>query len=324
MEDEHTKADPAGTDVSPEVPSGLTGRRGFVKAGMGTMAAFAAIAGVLEPLRSLKDGPTLDQFLQQHYTRLTPEMMEKILKRIEDEIAREYHAQVEVKDYKPIHDVEVAYALNLSRCNGSRRCVYACMKENNIPIEHTEMAYIRVLEMDSGSLDLEEGDVQYETNPVPEKGKYYIPIQCHQCRKPPCTKVCPVEATWTDADGIIVIDYNWCIGCRYCMAACPYEARRFNWTRPVMAPEQINPKMGYLGNRIRPRGVVEKCHFCLHRTRQGKNPACAEACPTGSRVFGNVRDPEGTIQFILKNKRVYILKADAGTIPRFYYFFDTV
>lgn len=324
MADEPTHAESGGAAASHDASSGLPGRRGFVKAGMGTMAAFAAMAGVLEPLRSLRDAPSLDQFLQQHYTRLTPEMMEKILKRIEGEIAREYGAQVEVKDYKPIHEVEVAYALNLSRCNGSRRCVYACMKENNIPPEHTEMAYIRVLEMDSGTLDLEEGDVQYTTNPVPEKGKYYIPIQCQQCRKPACTKVCPVEATWTDGDGVTVIDYNWCIGCRYCMAACPYEARRFNWSKPVIAAEQINPNMSYLGNRIRPRGVVEKCHFCLHRTRQGKNPACAEACPTGSRVFGNVRDPEGRIQFILKNKRVYILKADAGTIPRFYYFFDTV
>ena len=106
------------------------------------------------------------------------------------------------------------------------------------------------------------------------------------------------------------------------MASCPYGARRFNWTKPVLAPEEINPDMGYLSNRIRPRGVVEKCTFCLHRTRRGKNPACVEVCPTGARVFGNLRDPNGRIQYILKNKRVYILKAEAGTIPRFYYFFD--
>jgi molybdopterin-containing oxidoreductase family iron-sulfur binding subunit len=106
------------------------------------------------------------------------------------------------------------------------------------------------------------------------------------------------------------------------MAACPYEARRFNWTRPHLEPEEVNPDMGYLSNRIRPRGVPEKCHFCLHRTRLGKNPACAEVCPTGARVFGNVLDPDGKIQYILKNKRVYILKAEAHTFPRFYYFFD--
>jgi len=322
MASENMSAKPGDRTSSPEEESSPLGRRGFLKAGMGTMAAFAAMAGVVEPLRSLKDAPSLEQFLQQHYTKLTPELMDKVLRRIEREIARDYGAQVEVKDYKPIEGVEFAYALNLSRCNGSRRCVYACMKENNIPLDHPEMAYIRVIEMSIDSLDLEEGDVQYTTNPVPQEGKYYMPIQCHQCRKPPCTKVCPVQATWTEPDGITVVDYNWCIGCRYCMAACPYEARRFNWSRPSLPPEQINPNMGYLSNRIRLRGVVEKCHFCLHRTRQGKNPACAEACPTGSRVFGNVLDPDGRIQYILKHKRVYILKAEAKTIPRFYYFFD--
>ncbi|MBI2432398.1 MAG: 4Fe-4S dicluster domain-containing protein [Candidatus Hydrogenedentes bacterium] len=289
---------------------------------MGTMAGLAVTAGVLEPLRSLKDAPSLEEFLQQHYTKLTPDLMDQVLRRVEALMGEEYGAKVRVNDPKPLEGVEFAYALNLTRCNGSRRCVYACMKENNIPLDQPEMAYIRVLEMNIDSLDLEEGNVQYEASAVPREGKYYLPIQCHQCRKPPCTKVCPVEATWTEPDGITVIDYNWCIGCRYCMAACPYEARRFNWTKPSFAADEINPDMGYLSNRVRPRGVVEKCHFCLHRTRLGKNPACAEVCPTGSRIFGNILDPEGKIQFILKNKRVYILKAEAKTIPRFYYFFD--
>ncbi len=119
-----------------------------------------------------------------------------------------------------------------------------------------------------------------------------------------------------------MIDFNWCIGCRYCMASCPYEARRFNWSKPKLAPENINPDMGYLSNRIRPRGVVEKCNWCLHRTRVGKNPACLEVCPTGARVFGNLLDPKGRMRYILENKRVYVLKADMGTVPRFYYFFD--
>ncbi|MBI5093679.1 MAG: 4Fe-4S dicluster domain-containing protein [Candidatus Hydrogenedentes bacterium] len=289
---------------------------------MGTMAALAAAAGALEPLRSLKDGPTAEEFLRQHYTRLTPSMMEEVLHRVEERVASDYGAKAHVGDYKPIPGVEFAYALNLSRCNGSRRCVYACMKENNVPLDHPEMAYIRVLEMEIKSLDLEEGDVRFDAEAVPREGKFYMPIACHQCSKPPCTKVCPVEATWPEPDGIVAIDYSWCIGCRYCMAACPYEARRFNWTKPEFAPEDINPDMGYLSNRPRPRGVVEKCHFCMHRTRQGKNPACAEVCPTGSRIFGNLLDPDGRIQFILKNKRVYVLKAEARTIPRFYYFFD--
>jgi molybdopterin-containing oxidoreductase family iron-sulfur binding subunit len=106
------------------------------------------------------------------------------------------------------------------------------------------------------------------------------------------------------------------------MAACPYWARRFNFAKPAIPAEEINTEMAYLGNRIRPRGVVEKCTFCLRRARQGMLPACVEVCPTGSRVFGNVRDPESPINYILNNKRVYIFKEEAGTIPRFYYCFD--
>lgn len=297
-------------------------RRSFLKAGMGTMAGIAATAGLFEPLRALKDGPSLDEFLQAHYTQLTPEMMEGILKRIEGQIADEYGAEVSVGDPKPMEGVEFACALNISRCVGSRRCLYACMRENNIPAGHPEMSYIHVLEMENGTLDLYEGDPQFQRDLVPGEGKYYLPMSCQQCRKSPCTKACPVQATWTEPDGIRVIDYNWCVGCRYCLAACPYEARRFNWVKPVLAPEEINPQMGYLSNRIRPRGVAEKCHFCLHRTREGKNPACLEVCPSGARVFGNLLDPNDRINYILKEKRVYILKAELGTLPRFYYFFD--
>jgi Fe-S-cluster-containing dehydrogenase component len=106
-----------------------------------------------------------------------------------------------------------------------------------------------------------------------------MPVQCQQCDKPPCVSVCPVEATWKESDGIVVVDYNWCIGCRYCEAACPYHARRFNWTKPEVPAAEINPDQGYLSNRLRPQGVMEKCTFCLHRSRQGKLPACLEACP---------------------------------------------
>lgn len=296
-------------------------RRSFLKAGVGTMAALASLAGITAPLRSLNSGVSLDAFLQQHYKRLTPDDLDIILRRIENEIARDYGAKVAVRDIPPMDGVEYGYALNLTRCNGNRKCVEACVKENN-QTRDPEMQYIRVLEMPAGSLDVEKSDLYYDHEQVPAKDKYYLPVQCQQCENPPCTKVCPVEATWTEPDGITVIDYNWCIGCRYCMAACPYEARRFNWQKAEIAPEEINPNMGYLSNRIRPAGVVEKCTYCLHRTREGKYPACMEVCPTGARVFGNMLDPESEINYILKNKRVYILKEDAGTIPRFFYYFD--
>ncbi len=285
------------------------------------MAAMAAAAGVLEPLRHLERGVSLGEFLQQHYKRLSPELLAEVMQRIEQQIGKRYGAKVSVNDYKPMDGVEFGYALNLSRCNGSRRCVSACVQENN-QSRDPEMQYIKVLDMPSGSMDMEKGDLHYDHDTVPQEGKFYLPVQCQQCANPPCTKVCPVEATWPEKDGIVVIDYNWCIGCRYCMAACPYEARRFNFAEPKIDAEEINPNMGYLSNRVRPAGVVEKCHFCLHRTREGKYPACMEACPTGARIFGNVLDPDSEISYILKNKRVYILKEDAGTVPRFFYYFD--
>ena len=131
-----------------------------------------------------------------------------------------------------------------------------------------------------------------------------------------------MQATWKESDGIVVVDYNWCIGCRYCEAACPYHARRFNWTKPEIPAEEINATQSYLSNRVRPQGVVEKCTFCLHRTRRGEYPACLEACPTGSRKFGNLLDPSGEVRQILDTKRVYVLHEEAGTLPRFYYYFD--
>jgi molybdopterin-containing oxidoreductase family iron-sulfur binding subunit len=175
--------------------------------------------------------------------------------------------------------------------------------------------------MDKGGIDFSKGNCHYD-HPVPAPDKYYMPVQCQQCENAPCVAACPVEATWAEPDGIVVVDYNWCIGCRYCEAACPYHARRFNWQKPEIPADEINSNQGYLSNRIRPQGVVEKCTFCLHRVREGRLPACLEACPTGARVFGNVLDPKSEIRWILDHKRVFVLKEELGTKPRFFYFFD--
>lgn len=304
-----------------EITYGPLTRRSFLKFGAAAAAAYAGFSVALSPLKDLKEHISIEEFLQQHYERLTPEHMQKILARIEKEIQRDYHVRATVKDIKPMHGVEYAFALNIGKCIGCRRCVYGCMAENNTSRD-PQIQYIRVLEMKKGSQHVEESEHYYDHKWVPQADKYYMPVQCQQCQNPPCTKACPVRATWQEPDGIIVVDYNWCIGCRYCMAACPYWARRFNFAKPAIPPEEINTDMAYLGNRIRPRGVVEKCTFCLRRVRQGMQPACVEVCPTGSRVFGNVRDPKSPIQYILKNKRVYIFKEEAGTIPRFYYCFD--
>lgn len=302
-------------------------RRSFLNymgGAFGAVGGLAALGAALSPLKDLDTSElTLDRFLQKHYKDLSKEEMDQILKRIQKEVKARYHAPCEVKDYKAMDGVEFAYALNLGRCVGCRRCVHSCVAENN-QSRQPEIQYIRVLEMPRGSVDIEKGNHHYVHSQVPKEGHYYMPIQCHQCANPPCVKVCPVEATWQSKDGITVVDYDWCIGCRYCEAACPYWARRFNFSKPRFnAPKkELNPRMGYLSNRPRSVGVMEKCHFCLHRTRQGKFPACVEVCPVGARKFGNLLDPDSEVSHIIKNKHVFVLKQEVGTMPRFFYYFD--
>lgn len=301
-------------------------RRTFLKGTAAAMAGMAGLVAALKPLLALEKGEiTLDGLLQKHYRELSPDEMQRILRSLEEKCKAERGVQPTIRDARPLDGVEFGYALNLTRCVGCRKCAHACLKENNQSREDAddiEMSYIRVLELNKGAINLETSNPYYDPATVPQKDKYYMPVQCHQCRESPCTKVCPVQATWQEKDGIVVVDYNWCIGCRYCMAACPYDARRFNYKKPTIEPAAINPNQSYLSNRVRPKGVVEKCTFCLHRTREGKYPACLEVCPTGARVFGNLLDPKSEISYILQNKRVYILKEDVGTLPRFYYFFD--
>ncbi len=209
-------------------------------------------------------------------------------------------------------------------CIGCRRCVYACVKENNQSREHPQIQWIRVLEMDKDQgVDLAHAELYYETDAVPRPGKFYFPVQCQQCREPPCVKVCPTQATWKEPDGIVVVDYDWCIGCRCCMSACPYGARHFNWAEPKLTAADLNPVQHYLGNRPRPKGVVEKCTFCIQRTRNGRYPACVEICPVGARKFGNLLDPQSEIRRVMETKRVFVFKEELATHPQFYFFYAT-
>ncbi len=306
------RSDPKGSKKIPQIS-----RRQLLTTGLGAVG----LGYLFAPLRHLKFRSEAGAFFQQQYERLTPEKLDNILRRLERETMKQYGREVHIQDLKPRPGIQYAYALNLGRCIGCRRCVHACVEENNQSRE-PRIEYIRVMEMPKGTLDVEKSNHYYTHDKVPAEGKYYMPVQCHQCDNPPCVKVCPVRATWKDDDGIVVVDYNWCIGCRYCEAACPYWARRFNFAEPKIPAEEINPEMAYLGNRIRPQGTMEKCTFCLRRVRQGMLPACVEICPTGARQFGNLLDPKSDINYILHNKRVYIFKQEAGTSPRFYYWFD--
>ncbi|MGE5246521.1 MAG: 4Fe-4S dicluster domain-containing protein [Betaproteobacteria bacterium] len=249
--------------------------------------------------------------------------LRQLVKELETEYSAKYHRPVTVSDTPAQPGVLFGYALDLSRCIGCRRCVYACVDENN-QSRDPQVQWIRVLSMDKDrGIDFEHANLYYDPPTVPEEGHFYVPVACQQCRNPPCVKTCPTGATWVEPDGIVVIDYDWCIGCRCCMAACPYGARHFNWREPSVPDAEINPTMHVLGNRPRPRGVVEKCTFCIQRTRAGRYPACVEVCPVGARKFGNLLDPDSEIRYIIENKRVLMLKEELNTMPKFFYFYAT-
>jgi len=292
------------------------GRRAWLK------GLSLAAAGLLLPGCEGKFNETdLQAFFQKNFREIPKEELRKVLERLGEEYSAQYGQPVSVKATPPKEGVSFAYCLDLSRCIGCRRCVYACVKENN-QSRTPQVHWITVLEMDKEKgVDIEESNIYYDPETVPRPGKFYMPVACHHCNKAPCVKVCPVKATWQEQDGIVVIDYDWCIGCRCCMSACPYGARRFNWGKPHVPAEEFNPETDYLGNRPRPKGVVEKCCFCVQRVRQGKYPMCVEVCPVGARKFGNLLDPKSEVRYILENKRVFIFKEELKTLPRFYYYF---
>ena len=301
------KSAPAGTRV-------LRSRRSF----LGTAAA--AMAGALATLTGC-DRNGVEAFLQHNFRELSADEVKRVIARLEQEARQKYGRDIHIGNEPAQQGVLFGYALDLSRCIGCRRCAKACVKENNQTRE-PQIEWIRVLQMDKeDGVDITHADPYYNPEEVPQEGHFYMPVQCHQCRNAPCTKVCPVGATWQEPDGMVVVDYNWCIGCRYCMGACPYGARRFNWGEPGIPAAELNPVTHYLGNRPRPKGVVEKCTFCIQRVRKGLYPACVEICPTGSRKFGNLADPASEIRYILEHKRVFIFKEELNTRPKFFYFY---
>ena len=337
--------------------SGST-RRDFLKK-TGAVGAVGAIslAGASKLMASA-DNPdaeiTWAEHFQKNYRLMTDEEKREACDRLEKRYSAQYGQNVTVDDTEVPDGVLFGYALNIQKCIGCRRCVKACVKENNQSRTDAEIEWIRVVRMEKGQFDAEAMDKGYppeegheygvqvggnaykpagvvlegkhyyepEDNQVPEQEAFYFPIACMQCEKPPCVKVCPVRTTYRDGAGVVVIDYNWCIGCRMCIGACPYWARRFNWGEPNLPANDINPDTHYLGNRPRMKGVAEKCTFCVQRSRHGRYTACVEVCPVGARKFGNLLDPESEVRKILQRKRVFRLKAELNTYPKFFYFVD--
>ncbi|HUH13427.1 MAG TPA: 4Fe-4S dicluster domain-containing protein [Longimicrobiales bacterium] len=302
------------------------GRRGALSAALGALAAGAQLAAGCSPLNAETEeerearGLEWREYIKRNYRLMTEAERTETVERLERLARLRRGVDVTIEGTQAQPGVEFGYAFNISKCKGFRSCIEACINENNLD-RAADTQYIRIFEMEDGVIDLDHADATYQHD-APAEGHFYMGTQCFQCANPPCVNVCPVGATWREPDGIVVVDYDWCIGCRYCMAACPYWARRFNWSEPEVPDDELNRQQHYLGNRARKKGVVEKCTFCIQRTRQGRLPACAEACPTGARVFGNLLDPDSEIRWVLENKPVFRLKEDLKTEPRFWYYTD--
>jgi molybdopterin-containing oxidoreductase family iron-sulfur binding subunit len=300
------------------------GRREFLKgaARVAAMGGAAMLTGCGTDMFGSKEERSLrfKEYFKKNYRLMTQEEKEQTVRRLERLAKIRNKVDVQMSTKGPIEGVLFGYAFNVTRCEGYMECVAACVKENNLD-RKSNTQYIRIFEMEHGQMSPEVGDGKY-FHQVPVEDHFYMGVQCFHCESAPCIKACPTKATWKEPDGIVVVDYDWCIGCRYCMAACPYYGRRFNWNDPVVPKEEMTKKQHYLGNRIRAKGQMEKCTFCVQRSREGRLPACVEACPTGSRVFGNLLDPKSEIRFVLKHKKVFRFKEDLGTDPKFWYFID--
>lgn len=306
MSENHLEPRDAG---SPEVPGpetapqGLTISRRRLLEGMGATAALMA-AGVAPALLSALPGKAS----AAESASGEGDAVDAIAERNQ---AVNYPGRP-VKYAQPAGDEKWVMVIDVKACIGCRRCVYACVKENNIGRE-SGFTYIQLLEMEPGSIDIEHAKLDYEEGGRPDK--WYLPVQCMQCAKPTCVYGCPVIATWKEPDGIVVMDYDKCIACRNCIVTCPYGARHFNWVHPHVPEDEINPDVP-LEEKA---GTIEKCHFCIHRTRNGGTTACTDACPVGARVFGDLSDPESAVSKILRTRRVWRLKEELGNEPMIWY-----
>jgi Fe-S-cluster-containing dehydrogenase component len=208
-----------------------------------------------------------------------------------------------------------AFAVAGERCIGCLRCVEACKLENDVALDPNHFrtwveryAYLegeRTPHIDSQSdprdVAAAGSDAEYRFDDRYSDAKvdqaFFVPKLCNQCEHPPCVEVCPTGATFKAKDGVVLIDQTYCIGCQYCVQACPYGAR-------------------YLDPR---KGVADKCTWCYHRITKGLEPACVEICPTHARIFGDLNDPEAEVTRFIRSRRVEVLKPETGNGPQVFY-----
>jgi tetrathionate reductase subunit B len=172
------------------------------------------------------------------------------------------------------------FLVDLRRCIGCQTCSIACKQEWNVPVGRYR-SWVK----------------QVAKGVFPDTRKSFLPILCNNCEKPICVTVCPVLASYQKPNGIVEISSHKCIGCRYCMASCPYGVR------------YLHPDLG----------IAQKCNWCSHRTESGGQPACVEACSVSARIFGDLNDPASEISRQIAQNAVQPIKPEMGTVPRTFY-----
>ena len=213
------------------------------------------------------------------------------------------------------NDHQWAMGVDTTRCIGCLRCMEACKMENSVQMDanhhrtwveryvYLEGSSTALIDSQTDPKNIENAgsetkfrfDNRYRNAKV-EKA-FFVPKLCNQCEHPSCVEVCPTGATFKTKEGPVLIDTTYCIGCQYCVQACPYGARSFNESR----------------------GTAEKCNWCYHRITKGLNPACVEVCPTGTRMFGDLNDPESPVSLFIRNNHVQVLKPEMGNAPNVFY-----
>jgi len=207
-------------------------------------------------------------------------------------------------------DYHWGMVIDLDRCIGCEYCLRACNATNDVNAAEPWNIVV--------------------PNTTSTGRRFFFSRPCLHCQHAPCVEVCPVRATYVREDGVVVMDYDRCIGCRYCEVACPYDARRFNWQARADSNPYV-PTWGLPEVERRPRGVVEKCTFCIQRIDYGleKNltpgedyeatPACVNICPVGARIFGNLADPTSRVSQVIAGNPTLRLRQELGTDPSVYY-----
>jgi molybdopterin-containing oxidoreductase family iron-sulfur binding subunit len=214
----------------------------------------------------------------------------------------------------PILGKRWAMVIDLPACRkeeGCRDCIIACHQVHNVPAFDNPKDEVKWIWKEPYAEAFPNQHHDYMAHDLQHEE---ILVFCNHCDEPPCTRVCPTQATWKREDGIVMMDWHRCIGCRYCVAACPYGSRSFNWRDPRPFISNVNVEFP-----TRSRGVVEKCTFCDERLAKGQLPACVEACKTKCMVFGDLEDADSEVRRKLETRHAIRRKPGLGTQPEVYY-----